>query len=364
MMAKKPDRFKEIEKRYKSRIARKKLFDDTVNLSADQRPEKGIMKLASSSSSDGWYRLFDEGYIMSASGNPVWYAAKGVVDSIYNNVSSSFTGIVNLAHQDAASSPVIIGTWTKKDLRVVDAGEGRKGLDVKLNLDEDSVYVQDLKRQQEKYGTNIGISSELEVTHDWDLYAEVGTPVVTEARMEAFAVVGEAGNARSGNITLSSKGDNMGLFEKLRASYGGAAQETEPAAEPKTEVKDKATIELSIADYDVVMEQLKIVEEFNEKEEQMLSVMEQMDNRVKELEKENLELKAAAAEGEQKTTEAKDKIRSSEVLLEKLSALTSKLGEENKAKGETGAVHLGVQAQLGKKNVWEELSEDGIGGDL
>lgn len=363
---KKPNLAQDVEKRYKNRINSKKLYDETVDLSAKQ-PDTGTLKLAatSESSNEGYVRLLDEGHIMDQAGRPSLYIKKGVLKQMVKNLSADRVGEVTWAHTDPTSVPTIVGTWTKKDLKLVDIGNGRQGLDVKLHLDDESVFIKELKRQQEKYGVDVGVSIEMATNYDWseDGYGAVGVPVVDKAEMLRYSLVGEAGNATSGGIKLATEGDTdtMGILEKLKATYG--------KEETKTETKELNTdekIELSTTDYDQIVEKLAAIQEFNEKEASMISLMTTMDERIKELEAENLELKAEKVDGEKIVEQAAKQERSATALLEKLSTATKVLDDEHKAKEEKGAVLLGVgrRAKEDGKHAWERIAEDGIGGDL
>ena len=126
------------------------------------------------------------------------------------NLTDDFVGTVNLGHMDFATFPFIIGEWNKSDLTLVDIENDRKGIDVNLRLDEDSVFVKELKRQP----YDIGISSEF-----WYHVNESDTeslsemlghymPVIDEIFIFAYGLVGECGNVNSSGLELAmNKGE-------------------------------------------------------------------------------------------------------------------------------------------------------------
>lgn len=357
-MSDKPSIIKDVEKRYMNRKKRKALFDDTVELNVKQ-PETAICKMASKSSSKigDSVRLLDEGYVMYADGSPDFYIKKGVIEKMYADLDPNYVGHINVGHADFASFPFPIGTWTKKDLKVVDIGKGRKGLDVKLNLDKDSIFVKEMIRQD----IPLGVSIEMYVKHDWsqETMSKTGVRTVEEADMFALAVVGEAANAGSGGINLKVEGDNMGFLEKLRAKY--AVPEGDGTNDAKDEgIKPNADgkIEMSVEDYDKLTECMSTAEGIIKDHEEALELMKVMDEAItaKENEVKELTEKLAAAEKEAgKATATDERITDALSHFKTLTASWKKDADEQRDKD---AVHMKVTKP------YEELSDDGFGGDL
>lgn len=211
--------------RRRKRIKRK--MDSIIGLSFHDKDKK-VMSLSADVKklSDGRARLIDEGYIDNG-----FVIKKGTLEKYLNgqnqyvrgwefngeeweqtevlNLTSDFVGTVNLGHMDFSVMPFILGEWTKDDLSLVDIENDRKALDVQLHLDEESVFIKELKRQSH----DIGISAEFwvhENVEDTENLSETlgyYLPVFDEIYIFAYGLVGECGNVNSSGLEL--KGEPM-----------------------------------------------------------------------------------------------------------------------------------------------------------
>jgi hypothetical protein len=241
----------ERDERTKRRKKFKQKMDKIYNLSYKDEEKMmlsadGVMKL-----SDSKIRLLDEGAVVGDD-FVSFIIKKGTLEKYLNgdnevlpNIDPNEKYTVNLGHQDFATFPFIIGEFRKSDLSLVDLEDDRKGLDVDLHLDEDSVFVQELKRQP----YDIGVSAEFQYHVDWDTTFEIGILVIDEVYIFAYGLVGECGNVNSSGLEL--KGDAMENIkdtiteetldeEKLGAEEAEipATTETEPTAEETSEVEE------------------------------------------------------------------------------------------------------------------------------
>lgn len=211
--------------RRRKRVKRK--MDSIIGLSFHDKDKK-VMSLSADVKklSDGRARLIDEGYIDNG-----FVIKKGTLEKYLNgqnqfvrgwefngeeweqtevlNLTSDFVGTVNLGHMDFSVMPFILGEWTKDDLSLVDIENDRKALDVQLHLDEESVFVKELKRQSH----DIGISAEFWVHENVEDTANLSEtlgyylPVFDEIYIFAYGLVGECGNVNSSGLEL--KGEPM-----------------------------------------------------------------------------------------------------------------------------------------------------------
>lgn len=211
--------------RKRKRIKRK--MDSIIGLSFHDKDKK-VMSLTVEPQklADSRARLIDEGYIDNG-----FVIKKGTLEKYLNgnnqyvrgwefdgeewvqtevlNLNSDFVGTVNLGHMDFSVMPYILGTWTKDDLSLVDIENDRKALDVQLHLDEESMFIKELKRQSH----DIGISAEFWVhQNEEDTMALSETlgyylPVFDEIYIFAYGLVGECGNVNSSGLEL--KGEPM-----------------------------------------------------------------------------------------------------------------------------------------------------------
>lgn len=245
----------ERDERTERRKKYKRKVDRMFNLSF--KDEKTIKLTASVKKlSDSKIRLLDEGAIVGDDYID-FIIKKGTLEKFLNgqneylpNLTDDFIGSVNLGHMDFATFPFIIGEWKKSDLSLVDIDEdGRKGIDVALHLDEESVFVQELQRQP----YDIGISSEFDYHVDWEATDDVGYLVVDEVYIFAYGLVGECGNVNSSGLELKGE-SNMSeeiktLAEDVKEEVSDDAEvkdETEEAVEEmEEEVSEEPTEELS-----------------------------------------------------------------------------------------------------------------------
>lgn len=282
------DLIRERDERTERRKKYKRKVDSMFNLS--YRDEQ-TMKLSSIKKlSDTKIRLLDEGAIVGDDYID-FIIKKGTLAKYMNgenqylpNLEPDFVGSVNLGHMDFATFPFIIGEWTKNDLALVDIDDERKGIDVDLRLDTESMFVKELERQP----YDIGISSEFYYHVDWESTDAVGYLVVDEVYIFAYGLVGECGNVNSSGLELSKGESKMTKeqLEELKAKMENPELETEELSadveeEPiKEEVISEEETEETEEDIEeeVPAEELSAEEEPEEAEEMELSVSEEADS--------------------------------------------------------------------------------------
>lgn len=252
-----------IEKRDERTRNRKKVkrkMDSIIGLSYHDEDKK-VMSLSADAIklADNKARLIDEGYIDNG-----FVIKKGTLEKYLNgqnqyvrgyefdgehyaqtevlNLTNDFVGTVNLGHMDFAQMPFILGSWTKDDLSLVDVENDRKALDVQLHLDEDSMFIKELKRQN----FDIGISAEFwvhENVEDTEALSETlgyYLPVFDEIYIFAYGLVGECGNVNSSGLELKKETEMpkyqipMTNIEELELGMVG---EVEEVAEEPTELE-------------------------------------------------------------------------------------------------------------------------------
>lgn len=254
------DLIEKRDERTRKRKRMKRKMDSIIGLSFHDK-EKKVMSLTVEPQklSDNKARLIDEGYIDNG-----FVIKKGALEKYLNgenqyvrgwefdgeewhqtevlNLNSDFVGTVNLGHMDFAVMPYILGEWTKDDLTLVDIENDRKALDVNLHLDEESVFIKELKRQSH----DIGISAEFWVhQNDEDtenLSETLGyyLPVFDEIYIFAYGLVGECGNVNSSGLELKGEPmedvkDNIILEEPKDEEELGVEEVELPTDEPTVE---------------------------------------------------------------------------------------------------------------------------------
>lgn len=203
----------------------KRKMDSIIGLSYHDADKK-VMTLSANVSyvADKTARLLDEGYCDNG-----FVLKKGAVEKYLNgenqyvrgweyngieweqtevlNLTDDFVGTVNMGHIDFATLPVVLGEFTRADLSVVDIENDRKALDVNVRLDEESMFVRELKRQNH----DIGISAEFwahtneEDTRSLSEMLGYYMPVFDEIFIFAYGLVGECGNVNSSGLELKGE---------------------------------------------------------------------------------------------------------------------------------------------------------------
>ena len=277
-----PTIVQDIKKSLKQRKDSKRNIDESINLESLKDKEL-ILTLNNSYLKDNSVRLLDEGAIMYEGGKRIrLYIMKGAIDKFYQSLSDDYVGYVNLAHIDIWSLPLNIGTWTKQDLTVVDIGDGRKGLNVNADINENLNIVKDIRAQE----IPLSISAELQLQIDWEKTFTLNFLCVSGIDIKGFSVVGNPANTNSTSIELNVKGeDEMNLKDFLS---GKEKTVEKPVEEPTETLETEEKVELS-------SEQMTNLEKFMTEFESLKSENENLKNEINEL-KEKLEDKEKEAE--------------------------------------------------------------------
>ena len=338
------DLIEKRDERTRKRKRMKRKMDSIIGLSFHDK-EKKVMSLTVEPQklSDSRARLIDEGYIDNG-----FVIKKGTLEKYLNgenqyvrgwefdgeewsqtevlNLNSDFVGTVNLGHMDFAQMPFILGEWTKNDLTLVDIENDRKALDVTLHLDEDSVFIKELKRQSH----DIGISAEFwvhENREDTEALSETlgyYLPVFDEIYIFAYGLVGECGNVNSSGLEL--KGEPM---EDVKDNI--------ILEEPKDE-----EMELGVEEVELPTSDEEVVEETTEETEDNEPAEDEADEETEESNEESEE--GEEAEVEEVAEEADDEDDGDEVeeseeeelaivsdLREQIQTLTNRISELEEA---------------------------------
>ena len=170
---------KKRDKRTIVRLMRKRQYDEVIDLA---------------STNDYWVPLLDEGAVVDAYGEVDFFIMRGALRAFYDELSSDHVGVIKMGHLDFISQfPIVLGEWTKSDLRLVELDNGREGLEVNVKLNRDLNIVQDLL----KMPYTLGISAEVSRVFNEQWSEKLHIPVVERIYMENFGIVGDPGNVRS-----------------------------------------------------------------------------------------------------------------------------------------------------------------------
>ena len=225
----KPDLIKDRDKRTAKRKMDKAKFDAMFDLSVDN-PYR--------------IRLLDEGMVTYSDGSQYFYIKKGTIAKLVENMSENYVGSINLGHMEFSKFPFILGTWKKKDLVLVDIGDGRMALDVSPHFDNDSMFIKELKRLP----YDIAVSAEFSAHTDWGLTQNFGVEVIDEIYPDNFnfAIVGEPGNVNSAGVRLALKGEDMTLTELSAAIEESSNDLSKLTSMLADDVHEESPVELAV----------------------------------------------------------------------------------------------------------------------
>lgn len=269
------DLIEKRNERTKQRKEKKRKMDSLIGLAINPEGKESISlsaSVATITDTNQTVRLLDEGYCDNG-----FVLMKGAIEKYLNgqnehvtgwemvngawqrtevlNLTDDFVGTVNLGHQDFATHPFILGEFKKSDFSIEDIEDDRKALNVDVRLDEDSMYVKELRRQP----YDIGVSAEFYYHIDWDatmqLYESYNMwmPAIDEIFIFAYGLVGECGNVNSSGLEL--KGDSMKNAENIMENVVDETTEDtemelgiEEVEIPTTDEQDETPVEENAAD--------------------------------------------------------------------------------------------------------------------
>ena len=329
-----------------NRKIKKKEYDEMITLSV---PETGQT-----------VRLLDEGMVVDSAGNPWFYIMKGTLQKYLDALPDDYEGSINLGHMQFATFPLILGKWNKKDLSLVDIGDGRMGLDVNLRLDDESFLVKELKRMP----YDLGVSAEFSYHRNERLTEQYNLEILDEIFIGDFAIVGEAGNVNSSNITL--KGDTTVDLTKVLENLNeqkpdslsdlnsilDKALSTEEATEEVTEETVEEEVEAAEETVEEAEETVEAAEETVEEEVEEEAEEESSDNGLSavlaimhDLRVENERLRAENEKLQASLSAAK---KAEKDFVEKFKNLSVSIREEKEPEKPAEKHHIGMTNGIGE----------------
>ena len=156
---------------------------------------------------DNFVRLLDEGVVVEGDGTPYAVIAKGALKEWYDNLPRNFSGYINKDH----ISGLDLGKFSKENLRIVEIGDDRYGIDVNVKLDHELYATKDLLHQMNRKA----LSAEFYYEADEYVKASVVTgedfpdwyliPKIDAVSIVGYAVVDNPKNANSSDENLLEK---------------------------------------------------------------------------------------------------------------------------------------------------------------
>lgn len=343
------------ERTRKRKIAKAK-FDEIITLSAYTK--KGTVNLSAKAEESG-IRLLDEGMIVYADGSPDFYIQKGTIEKYLNgnnalltdadgnvmNLADDYVGSVNIGHLDFATFPVgIVGTWSRKDLRITENEDGRASLFVEPSINNEHPLIKALEIQ----GIPVGVSVEMYLHFNEKASEEYGVGIVDEIFISDFAIVGECGNVGSSE-TFMKGGESVEDTKILETEE--IVETEESTVEPEeTEIVDESVEEIEEEEIEEgIVEEAESDEDETEEEDELESVMEAVRDYQQEIERLTAENKALKKTNKRLNTKLKAELDKKKSFISKFPKLSVDMGlQESEEKAE-------------EKTITRYASNDGIG---
>lgn len=261
-MFKSSERQKEIDRNVTKRQKLKSKWDRHCKYSAeDQEMLPASMEMfshevpvsfAEDDSNENWVRMLDEGVVVDGDGYCYAVIKKGVLKTFYENLPDNFEGYIDRDHVRALR----LGKYSKKDMKLVEIGNERYGIDINVKLDHDYYATRDLLRQGEHRAVSVEMGIDIDefglaskITKDKS-QGEYLVPLIGAVDIVGYAVCENPKNANSIKDDLLDKasveGDNMSKeeLEKLAAEEATKAEEekasTTSVGEPEVEAEAEA----------------------------------------------------------------------------------------------------------------------------
>lgn len=289
------DLIKNRDTRTVRRKLAKEMYDSTIDLATEEHVQT--------------VRLLDEGTVTYSDGSINFYIEKGTLADYYNNLSDDYEGTINLGHMAFAEYPKILGTWTKKDLHLVDIGDGRQALDVDLRLNYEISDVRDLALMP----YDVAVSAEFSYEYDRENSEKLGFLCINKLFISDFAIVGDGGNVNSNGIKLKGGNKMEKEVEKLKDAVSKKIDlNTEPAEQEAVEtptetvepaVETEPVEETEPATEDAPTQELSASAEVLDLMKKLVAQTEELNQKIEELKAENTTLKETLSAKNKETSE-------------------------------------------------------------
>lgn len=204
---------------------------DGSHFSADVNPDKN---------GENWCRLLDEGVVVDNNfftGEPYVYAVieKGVIKKWFDALPDNFVGTIDKDHNRSIG----LGTFTKKDLKLVELENGRYAIDVNVKLDHELYAVKDLIRENNRTALSVEMFCDADefatadkVTGDKN-EGKYLVPLISKLKIEGYAVclAPKSANSYKDNL-LEKASSNTNVNEEIDMNKKVNAAAGDPNAEP------------------------------------------------------------------------------------------------------------------------------------
>lgn len=193
---------------------------------------------------DNYVRLLDEGVVVDSDDYVYAVIKKGTVKRWFDSLPDSFVGRIDKDH----CTSIELGSFTKKDLRLVECENGRYAVDVNVSLDKELYATKDLLRANNRFAISAEFYSKVDeyITYTKatgeklsDGERDYLVPVIEDIKIEGYAVVASPKNANSYNedllVNASAEEGNSMSKEEIAALEAAEEQKVEELEETQEE---------------------------------------------------------------------------------------------------------------------------------
>ena len=238
---------KKIRRSVMHRQSMKKKWDKHCQFSLDN---DGLTFFGQSANAtqDNYVRLLDEGVIVDSDDYVYAVIKKGTVKKWFDNLSDNFVGRIDKDH----CTSIELGSFTKKDLRLVECENGRYAVDVNVSLDKELYATKDLLRANNRFAISAELRSKV---NEYITYTKATgeklsddeqdylVPVIEDIEIEGYAVVASPKNANSYDedllVNASAEEGNPMSKKEIEALEAAEEQKVEEVEETQEETQEE-----------------------------------------------------------------------------------------------------------------------------
>ena len=296
-----PTIFKEIKNNVEQRSQVKKMLESVIPFSNKKSPLECFK--SEYNATNGSVRLLDEGAILWGDDMSIrTWITKGAIEKFYEDLDDDFVGYITLGHMDLTSFPLLLGTWMKSDLEIVDLGDGRHALNCTPHLNKSLSIVNDLLSQEIPLSVSVEINTHVNET----LSQSLGATVVDEIFVQGFSIVGDPANVSSSDVKFG--GEDVTFKELLEKFSSNEVEETQ-VEDIQEEIEENVEETEQLEDEKVEdTEKLEDETDVDETVEKFSALLEEMQVKIDSLTQENADLKQQLADSKKAKKEFSDEV--------------------------------------------------------
>lgn len=302
-----PTVFKKLKGNLEERSQAKKMLESIIPFTNANCSSESLKTTVEGNS----IRLLDEGVVLNGGDKSIrMWICKNSIQNFYDSLEDDFVGYITIGHMDLMAFPLLLGTWTKQDLEIVDLGNDRKGLNCTPHLNTELSIVKDLLSQE----IPLSVSVEFNAHTNETLSESLGANVVDEIFIQGFSLVGDPANVSSSDVKF--KGEDM-TFKELLEKFADVPEEIvavdenakdESVEEEKETAKTEEKVEEKVEEKAVEEKSEELSDDMDSMVEKFSGLLDEMQAKIDTLSQENADLKQKLADSNKAKKEFSDEI--------------------------------------------------------